>query len=349
VRASAGQGNQGYARFFSEQINLARQEFEIGRADKAFEIWRRIRVQFPDLCLASEKAVSLFVDIASKDEAEALIQEGRGRYPRYRSIYAAALARVSYRQGDLAMALRRYEVVRRKFPRVADGYSVAAACLGTLGRHDEAEAMLARGVRKLPGNVDLFMLHARAATRRLDWSEGLRRWNLVSKQFGYLQGPLGAAQCLREMERGAEAENVLIEACARFEGIVYPFADLAGLSTAKGDFAEAARRWNSVLMRFPGHEPAYLKAAEALRETAREAESDEVLRAGMTRFPANRAINLECARNAHRRGDRATARERWALVHERFPDCAEARDQDAAARAEMGEPRNTADATNDRR
>jgi predicted Zn-dependent protease len=135
------------------------------------------------------------------------------------------------------------------------------------------------------------------------------------------------------MGRMAEAEQVLTEACELFAENVYPFAELADLSTAKGKFDEAVQRWEVVLRRFPSFEFAYSKAAQALCEIGQEAEADEVLRAGITRSPANLAMTLEYARSAHRCGNWTAARERWAMVRDRFPDCAEAREQEITALA----------------
>jgi predicted Zn-dependent protease len=305
---------------------------------EALREWFERRQAFRELRAIEEGGSGAFskfflIDVGPHDEAEALIREGRRRHPRFRSLYAAAFARVAFRRGDFEEALRRYEIVRRGFPQVADGYNIAAACLTELGRRDEAEAILERGVRKLPDDLDLCKRYAQAAERRLDWPEGLRRWKTLSDRLDEVVGFLGEAGCLKQMGRLDEAEVVLTDACERFRGNSWPFAELASLSTTKGDFAAAARRWEAVLQLFSGHEPAYLKAAEALRLIDREAEADEVLRVGMTRFFANLAINLEYARSAHRRGDSVAECERWALVLERFPACAEAREEEMAALA----------------
>jgi len=213
LRAGEGQGSQAYSGYFSEQILDATREFNDGRPGKALEIWRRMHTQYPDLSLTSEEAFNLFVDFGRHDEAEALIQDGRRRYPRYRSLYDAALARVAYRRGDLEEALRRYEALRDKFPQVADGYGIAAACLSDLGREVAAEAMLERGIRRLPNNYDLCIRHAQAATRRRDWPEALKRWQMISNRFEHLPGPLGVAQCLKELGRLSEAKEILAGAC----------------------------------------------------------------------------------------------------------------------------------------
>ena len=338
LRAIESQDNQAYLGFFSDQIGVARAEFDRGGQDKALRIWREMHTRFPDLTLTSEKAFNLLIDFGQHEQTEALIHEGRKRYPKYKSLFASVAARVAYRRGDLDEALRRCEMVRRQFPRVADGYTIAAACLNDLGRQDESEALLRSGVQKVTDNLDLCMRYAQSAMGRRDWEEGLRRWKIVWDRFQPTSGLLGEAECLKELGRFDAAEIVLNDACERFHMNAWPFAQLAMLSTTKGDFDEAARRWDVVLSRFPWFEYAYPKAAEALRQVGREADADEILRVGMTRSPADLAVNLEYARSAHRRGDWAAAKERWALVRARFPDCDEARAGEIEALAASEQP-----------
>jgi predicted Zn-dependent protease len=306
-------------------------EFSHQRPRKALEIWRRLYGQYPDLCLRTEKALNLFIDLCLHDEAEAMIQDGRRRYPRLRSLYETAFARVAYRRGDLEEALRRYEVVRRRFPQVADGYGIAAACLTALERADEAESMLARGIRKLPDNYDLSVRYAQAAVHRRDWAAALQRWKSISTRFPHLPGPLGVAQSLKEMGRLDEAEDVLTEACERFASNPYPFVEMAGLAAVRGDLDEAIKRWNVVLDLFPWFDRAYTECAAFMCQVGRETDADELLRLLVGRSPEYLPGNLEYARSAQRRGDWKEAAERWALVRARFPGCAEASEGEAIA------------------
>jgi predicted Zn-dependent protease len=178
LRADEGEDNHGYIGFFSEQIHFETIEFGAGRREKALQLWRAMNTRFPDLSIISKQALNLLLDLACHDEAETLIQAGRARNPRYESVFAVVFARIAYSQGDLNEAIRRYEAVRRTFPQLAEGYVGAATCLVDLGRLDEAEALIGRGVQKFPDDFNLHMRYAQTATRRLDWSEGLQRWTL---------------------------------------------------------------------------------------------------------------------------------------------------------------------------
>ena len=322
--ANEASGNEAFSAFFTEQVAVALQELSHQRRQKALEIWRRMYAQYPDLCMKSEKALNLFVDLCLHDEAEALIEDGRRRYPRSRALYAAAFARVAYRKGDLEEALKRYEVVRRRFPQVVDGYGIAAACLSALGRAGEAEAMLESGLRKHGNNYDLCLRYAQAAMHRREWNAGLERWKLVTRRFPHLPGPLGIAQCLKEMGRLDEAEGVLNDACEHFGTNPYPFSELANLSIARGDLNEAINRWGVVLNRFPWFDRAYTESASVMCKVGRDADADELLRLVVGRSPEYLPGHLEYARSAQRRGDWPAAAQRWSMVKAKFPDCVEA-------------------------
>jgi tetratricopeptide (TPR) repeat protein len=279
----------------------------------------------------------LLLKLGSFDEVDAMMQEGRKRYPREEH-YARGYAQSARRRGNLQEALLRCEIVRRRFPRVAEGYAIAAACLNDLGRHDEAESMIRRGVQKLPNEFELHVQHARNATQRREWPEALRRWEVVRRRFEHqFVGPLHAAQCLREMGRFAEAETILTEACERFYQIDWLYAESADLATAKGDYDVAVQRWAALLRRSPNFTIAYTKGAQALRKIGREVEADELLCIAVTRVLWDLPVHMEHARSAHRRGDSAAAAERWALVRDRFPECTEAREQEAEALAAAGQ------------
>jgi tetratricopeptide (TPR) repeat protein len=322
-----------FGNIFSNKIDIARQTFNAGDSARALEIWRELNAQFPEMSATSETGLKLALNLGCFDEAEALMQQGRRRHPARAQFFLLGLARVAHRRGNAEDAVRQCTVLLRKFPRAADGYHLAANCLIGLGRHDEADAMLGRGVIRLPGDFNMNVHYAQSAMHRRAWPEALRRWELVRNCFENIAVPIGAAQCLMKMDRLKEAEELLSGARSKFGISDQLLAELAELETAKGNFDEAILCWEDVLRRFPHFAIAYTKGAEAMRRANRETEADELLCAAVTRLKSHLGIHLEYARSAHRRKEWAVAAERWALVRERFPDCAEAREQEANAQA----------------
>jgi len=336
LRTTQGKRNTPYLGYFSDQITQAIIAFDGGAHDRAMQVWQEMHRTFPDLTITSAKALNLLIDMRRFDEADALILEGRSRYPRLKAMYAAAFARVAYRRGDLEETLRRCESQRREFPKSADGYMIAANALRDHGRHEEGEAILGRGVLKLPDEMDLRVLYARSAMARRAWPEALPRWMEVRRRFKeHAVGAVGAAECLREMGRYSDAETILNDAHERFEMNPWPIVELANLADARGETDRAVEYWESLIRRLPSFEHAYVMGVAAMRKAGQEDKADELLRRMALRSPGDLGVQLEFARSAERGGDTAEAVRRWARVCEEFPDCDEARVREAEARAAM--------------
>jgi tetratricopeptide (TPR) repeat protein len=336
MRSDEDRDSSGFARFFYDQIKLAQLSFKQGNREQAVEIWRQMRARFPFLSTTSKDGIDLALDLGCYDEAEALLQEGQRRYPRCEPILIASrLARLAFLRGDPDEAIRRCKVLLRKFPAAPEGYHLAASFLSSLGRHDEADAIMARGASKLSANFYIMERYARTAMQRRAWPEALRRWELMQDRFENIAVPLGIARCLREMGRLAEAERLLTEAGAYLKPNDEFFVEMANLATAKRDFDAAIRCWQDAIRWNPFSAGAYTRGAAAMHKVGREAEADELLRAAISMCKADLAVHLEYARNAHRRRDWIAAKERWATVRDRFPECVEAGQQEAEALAAL--------------
>jgi tetratricopeptide (TPR) repeat protein len=330
------QRSDGYQRYFSEQLGSAREAFDCSAHKQALTLLNGIIDFSPTMAMNSREALKLLLDLGRFDEAEMMMQNGLRRYPS-RPHFACGSAQTAHRRGDLEEALRRCEVARRKFPHASDGYTIATACLADLGRDHEAEAMIAQAVRKLPRDFDAVVAYARYAVRRQDWEEALRRWQLVKRRFNHFLGPVGIAQSLREMGRYDEAEEMAAEACRHYSTDTWPFVEFAAVASAKGDFDMATARWKDIRLAFPFFSLAFTAGAEAARRAGRDAEADAILELAVYRLRSDLSVHLEYARNAHRRGHWPAAVERWASTREQFPDCVEAREQEANARMRQSE------------
>jgi tetratricopeptide (TPR) repeat protein len=284
--------------------------------------------------LSENVGIDLALDLGCYDEVEALVREACKRYPGYNAkFFATSLARVAYLKGDKEEAVRRCYSLLRQFPSAGVGYHLAADYLGALGRHDEADAVIARGASKLTTDFTIQARHATRAMRREAWPEALQRWELMRGRFDDIAVPLGIARCLREMDRLVEAGHVLAEAGVRYKPNDDLFAELANLATAKGNFDEVVRAWQDAIRWNPFSASAYAKGAAALRKAGQDEAAEELLQTAITMCRKDLTVHLEYARCADRRRDWGTAKERWAIVCERFPECTEARRRQAEASA----------------
>ena len=327
LKAIDRRGNEDFAGFFKDQIDIATETSRKGDRQKPLEIWRKMHALYPDLALKSEAALSLLIDLNQHDEAEAMIQEGRGRQPRLEPMYAALAARNALARGDVQLALTRAEDLRRKHPDRAEGYTVAGEAMNRLAKPDEAENFIGQGVKRIAADGGLAERYARLAMDRHDWAEGRTRWKLVWDRFETTQGLLGQAECLMHLGQFDEAAGIIDQACDRFSMNPWCFATRAELATFRGAAEDAVTAWRAVLNQFPWFDRAYWKMAEALQRNGRDADADEILRVGAGRSPEDQMIAQAWARSGERLVDREQARTRWAEVARRFPNLTEARER----------------------
>jgi tetratricopeptide (TPR) repeat protein len=88
-------------------------------------------------------------------------------------------------------------------------------------------------------------------------------------QSGYQEG----ARCLIEIGRSEEAESVLRSAIDRFADESWALRDYARLAHDRGDWDEAAVRWDALRRRFPAEEAGFSLGAAALKAAGRDAEA----------------------------------------------------------------------------
>src|SRR3954453_6231527 len=149
-------------------------------------------------------------------------------------------------------------------------YLSLAVTLREADRFEEAEALLAEALERFPDDLGIAIESARSQTHRQNWAEALRRWKLVRTRFpDQSAGYLGAAVIYRELLWFNEAEPLLAKAIECFPAEAEPLVECARIAEARGDWSEAARRWETARHRFPDQVVPYEAGAAALRELGR--------------------------------------------------------------------------------
>src|SRR4051812_43394503 len=219
------------------------------------------------------------------EQAEALLSEAIERFaaePRPRVEWAL----LAHAHHDWPEAVRRWELVRAKFPNEAAAYAFGAAGLRELDQYEEAETLLDAGRERFPDNLGIACEHAWLATHSRAWAKALRRWELVRKQFpDRAIGYTGVASVQRELRWFNEAEATLTDAIERFPTEAAPCIDYARLAEMREHWAEAAARWETVRERFPDHPAGYASGASAYRELGRPDEEEALLGEAVQRLP----------------------------------------------------------------
>lgn len=319
----------------SNPLYRARTALNLGDHAEALRCWLDACQRLPEFARTSHDSLGILLGLRRYDEAEALMLAGRKRSPRD-SHYSCGYAEIATERNDYAEAAKRWAAARKAFPGAWRGYAFGAASLSKLGKLDEAEAVLERGLALLPTNINCRIEYARMAELRKDWLEAHRRWELIGKEFNHVLGVLGAARALQEMGRLDEAEACLAAGRQHHPTVHNIVMEQAHLAQLRGDEAAELRLWETVLQRFPLVQHGYYDAARRLTEMGKIAEADDVLRRAVERFPQEVRPGAEYATFAHKRGDWAEAANRWQAVRAAWPDYEDAYAGGAHALDQLG-------------
>jgi len=226
------------------------------------------------------------IELGRSTEAEQFLVQAMERFPDNRWS-AVAYAQLPERARNWREALRRWEVVRDKFPDAAVGHVGVAAVLRELGEIDAAEAAFAGAVERFPSDVWAAHNYAEIAGRRADWAEALRRWEVVKQAFPDHAGAfVGTAAALRMLDRIEDADQLLAEADHAFPTHYWVAVDYARLAALQRRWDEAVRRWDRALQRFPDDATGHVEKTAALIEAGRLGEAEDFLKIVHERFPA---------------------------------------------------------------
>ncbi|HWB51429.1 MAG TPA: tetratricopeptide repeat protein [Stellaceae bacterium] len=151
---------------------------------EALRRWNAFRQQFPeDTGGYSGAAVARHqVALGEIREADALLEQGLELFPQNGDIIGT-YARLAHTRRAWLEALDRWQLCRRRLPDDPVGYAGLGEVLRTLGRFDEAEAVLSEGARRIPGNQGILSAQARVAFDRRDWQAALERWTAHLQLF----------------------------------------------------------------------------------------------------------------------------------------------------------------------
>ena len=254
------------------------------------------------------------------DEADALLADARSRFPDDPTLLMEWAALPFFRR-DFQVAESRLEIACRTLPDNPACPTFRAAALRELGRLDDAALLLASARERFPEDAGIAIEHGMIAQSRGDWPEALRRWQGVRNRFPDLPRPyINGAMALRESRRYDEADALLEEARARFPNDLETAIEFARVPQVQRNWSEAARRWGTVVERFPGHVVGYVGAAAALRELGEFQRAGAILVVAQKEFPGDPEAAVQYATLASSRREWNEALRRWQSIVERFPD-----------------------------
>jgi tetratricopeptide (TPR) repeat protein len=125
-----------------------------------------------------------------------------------------------------------------------------------------------------------------------------------------------ALEILLGLQRYDEAEELMLEGSKHFRRDPYYARGFAEVAARRGDFAEAARRWENFRKAFVSSWEGYAFGASCLHQLGQLDEAEAMLQRAIVRFPKQINCQIERARLAESRKDWPEALRRWALVTE---------------------------------
>jgi len=318
-----------------DELTDALAALELNDRRKATAIWIDALARYPAEIRKSPLTLDVLLKLNRFDEAEALMRDGRKKHPR-EVFFASGLASVALKRGDYDAAIQHYAALRKQFPGVYVGYTLGAQALTASNRMEEADALAEEAMKLFPAEITGFLEYARSAVKREDWTEAMRRWQIVQDMFEDRSfGLYGRAQALIKLQRYDEADEVLTAARFRFPTESGLLAEFARCAQARGDVPEAVKRWKRRIERVPMEVHGYHDAAAAFVEMGEYAEAESILRAGVDRFPVEDGPMINLAKFLHERGDFPAEAEAWSALRQVFTDNEESytRGADALRRA----------------
>jgi len=213
--------------------------------------WEDVKANFPKVPEAYIRLSSLAARSGHPEESERILKEGMIELPDHPQLHID-YAWNARRRGDLQEALKRWEVVKTRFPERPEGYWVTARILMDLNRVDDADLLLAPSLRLFPENQHILEINGWSATCRKAIQKADEIWAKFRELFpNETAGYLGWIGLLRSEGRLTEAEAMLAQANERFPNNKYVLTEWAQILTDRRDWEVARELWQAACTAFP--------------------------------------------------------------------------------------------------
>jgi Flp pilus assembly protein TadD len=176
---------EGVARFPGNvvlMVDLGWLLVDLNELEQALPIWRRAVQIAPDQPACHVGLATTLRQMLCFDEADATLAAAGARFPESCVVFSNHAVSADLR-GDRMEALRRWQVVSDRFPDEPIAYAGLGAAHKALGRFDQADTILARGMELFPADANVAINHAWVAVTAADWPEAMRRWSALRSKW----------------------------------------------------------------------------------------------------------------------------------------------------------------------
>jgi tetratricopeptide (TPR) repeat protein len=286
---------------------------------EAIRRWEQVRTRFPDNLIGYTNGAQALRSAERFDEAESVLLQAAKVFPNETGP-VTELAWLAFVRRDFEESVRRWDVVRDRFPNLVSGYLDTVHPLRSLKRTADAERILIQAVLKFPGEFAPAAEIASIALARRDWEQAGRLYAILRDRFPNQIGIYGGSiLALRELRRFDDAEAVAAAAVERFPAEVGLRIDQAWLAQVARNWPAAINRWAAIRQLRPDFLDAYIQAARAMRSSWRHEEAETLMLETMQRFPDASEPAAEYASIALQLNRWDDAQTRFQQLRERFP------------------------------
>jgi tetratricopeptide (TPR) repeat protein len=217
------------------------------------------------------------------EKANSVLATAQGLFPdQYRGLTILRAENAEAHQ-DWPTALQLWTEVQARFPDEWSGWRGQARMLRTLGRLDEAEAILQSAALRFPNETDVWLHLARLTESRQQWAQEEEHWRRLLAANDRLSWVyLSLVGKLQMRASWDEAEAILTACQKRFPDEYDVFSiRLALIAQARGDWSKALQCWEEFEEQFPRDWIARAGRIRTLRKLGRINEAVQLIEAAI--------------------------------------------------------------------
>lgn len=202
-------------------------------------------------------------------------------------------AESAMKERNFLLALKRWAVLRKKFPHCPHGYFRAAHAYLELGKWNDADIFCKYGMNMFPKNPSAYVVHADIAIRQGNTELALERLELVRAKFPEIaHGYFMAARIYMNTGQFDKAEDLCLQAkkvCPkRYEAYIL-YADIA---LRQRYFDIGMKRYLELKNIFPNMLCAYINTVQLLISNNKLSEAESIIMDGLRYFPNSQELNI---------------------------------------------------------
>ena len=281
---------------------------------EAVKCWALMRKKFPEHPRGYFSGAEALKENKKFEAADALVLEGLQKFPKEPELYRQYGA-IATRWGKWPEAVKRWALMREKYPQKPHGYFGGARALKEQGFFEAADALALEGLQKFPKEPELYRQYGAIATCQENWPEAVKRWALMREKYpqkphGYFEG----ARALKEQGFFETADALVLEGLQKFPKEPELYNQYGDIAVRLKNWEEAAKRWALMREKCPQKPHGYLGGTRALKEQGFFEAADSLILDGLEKFPGETDLYLEYLDVAYRQKNYTELARRYQLL-----------------------------------